>query len=310
MNNHLLNDFFTHPLYSYDKEKVNLLKTILPILIIIHHISYLGFPGTELIGAYGDIVMYFFFAMSGYGLTISYLKNKQYINGFLQKSLRKLFVPYIFALILFGLYRYFKGIDQVALFKEKGLFLFVPTSWYIWILSYFYIFYYLVFKYIRSNIVVKVLMTCGLVMGYVIVAPHIGLEGYEYYRCPAFCIGMLFALFDYFIRPKCVRWQALVVLCLLLVATKLPVYYFNSLIYPSVLFVLMFLIKGIKETRIVKFISSISLEMFIIQFIPIYIIAKDLHITNTCIAVPLILLLDIMLAYIIHIIIIRLSKIF
>lgn len=54
---------------------------------------------------------------------------------------------------------------------------------------------------------------------------------------------------------------------------------------------------------IVKFLSTISLEMFIIQFIPIYIMMNDLHVKSTLLMVVGVLLLDIILAYLMHLIV-------
>lgn len=301
MNTFSLKEFLNKPLYQYGKTKVNWLKSILPVIIIIHHISNLGFPGIGIIGAMGRIVMYIFFAMSGYGLVISYIKNEHYINGFLRKSLTKLFIPYFVTLALFIIYRYFEGIDQVTLFKVNGLYSFVPTSWYIWTLSYFYIFYFLVFRYVKSNIFIKVVLTCALVSGYIIIAPLIGIESWRYTRCPAFCIGMLFGLFDNTIRTKFVRWHALIALALLVLFFIQPLgHRLDVCIYPIAFFIFMYIIRDLKEIRIVKFLSSISLEMFIIQYIPIYIATNDLHLTSTYIVVSLVLILDIILAYIIH----------
>lgn len=312
MDNQSLKQFFTHSLYGYDKQKVNVLKAILPILIIIHHIHGLGYKGVELFGASGDIVMYLFFAMSGFGLTISYLNSAQYVNGFLYRSLTKLYLPYLFTLIVFVIYRYFEGIDQIALLREKGLFWFVPTSWFIYVLSYLYIFFFFVFRYVKSSNAVKVLLTCLLVVGYVIVAHSIGVEPWRYNRCPAFCIGMMFALFDSSIRIKFVRWHALVALALLLLL--LIVFYLSHarrldiLIFPTALFIFMYAVKGVRECKVVKFLSSISLEMFIIQFFPMYIVMNDLQITSTAIMVSLVLILDIAFAYIMHRIIKRINK--
>lgn len=162
----------------------------------------------------GRIVMYIFFAMSGHGLVISYIKNEHYINVFFTKIFNQT-VYSLFCCASFIIYRYFEGIDQVTLFKVNGLYSFVPTSWYIWTLSYFYIFYFLVFRYVKSNIFIKVVLTCALVSGYIIIAPLIGIESWRYTRCPAFCIGMLFGLFDNTIRTKFVRWHALIALALL-----------------------------------------------------------------------------------------------
>ena len=40
MNTFSLKEFLNKPLYQYGKTKVNWLKSILPIIIIIHHICY------------------------------------------------------------------------------------------------------------------------------------------------------------------------------------------------------------------------------------------------------------------------------
>lgn len=246
--------------------------------------------------------MYLFFAMSGYGLTISYLKNEKYLNCFLQRSLTKLFIPYFIAMVAFVVYRQIEGINQVALFKEKGLYSFVPTSWFIWVLAYFYIFFFVAFRYIKTSNLAKVLLTCALVMSYVMIAPHIGVEAHRYNRCPAFCVGMFFALYDERIRKRYVRWQALMSLLVLVSFFCQPHgHRLDVILYPVAVFVLMYLIGEVKELRIVKFISSISMEMFLIQFLPIYIAIDDLKLSSTIAVVVFVLVLDVMLAYVMHI---------
>ena len=277
-----------------------------------HHIYNEGYYDLWFIGSKGgNIAMYLFFAMSGYGLTISYIRKQSYIDGFLQLSLTKLFVPYVIALIAFVVYRQIDGIDQVALFNEKGLFSFVPTSWFIWVLSYFYIFFFVSFRYVKSSNLMKVLSTCVLVMAYVMIAPHIGIEWHRYFRCPAFCVGMFFALYDERIRKRYVRWHALVVLLFLAVFFVQPHdHRLDPVIYPVALFALMYLIKDVKECGAVKFLSSISMEMFIIQYLPIYIAVNDLHLTSTVAVVVLVLSTDILLAYVMHLSIKHIQRIF
>lgn len=305
-----MKNFLTHSLYVYDKNKMNLLKAILPFVIIIHHIEALNISGNGIgfLGQHGPVVMNFFFAMSGFGLVISYKKREKYIDDFLQKSLSKLFIPYLLTLLLFVIYRSVKGIDQIDLFMQKGVWSFVPTSWYIWVLSYFYVFFYIVFKYTKYNIQTKVILVCALVLGYIIVASHIGMAEYRYKRCPSFCVGMIFALFDEVIRKRFVRWQILLALLLLIIMINFSHLPLNPLFNSSILFLSMYAIKDIKEMRIVKFISSISLEMFIIQYIPINTIICDFHFKSTFIVIILVITLDIILAYIMHRIISTISK--
>ena len=303
MSNQTLTKLFTPPLWEYDKKKVNVLKAVLAVVIILHHIYNEGYYDLAFIGSKGgNIAMYLFFAMSGYGLTISYIRKQSYIYGFLQRSLTKLFVPYVLALTAFVVYRQIEGIDQVALFKEKGLFSFVPTSWFIWILSYFYIFFFVSFRYVKSGNLTKVLVTCALVMAYVLIAPHVGIGLHRYSRCPAFCAGMFFALYDGAIRTKFVRWHALVSLLVLIAFFCQPHgHRLDPVLYPVALFALMYLIKDVKEYGTVKFLSSISMEMFIIQYLPISVAVNDLHLTNTIAVVAFVLSADILIAYMMHI---------
>ena len=147
----MIKTFLNHPLYDYDRQKADLLKAIFPFCIIIHHLAKYKLPGISIFFLIGIWVMYLFFAMSGYGLVISYLKRTEYIEGFLHRSLPKLFIPYIITFILFAIYRFFDGmnfVDQIALFQNKGLFSFIPTSWFIYILSLLYIFFFIVFRYL------------------------------------------------------------------------------------------------------------------------------------------------------------------
>ena len=301
-----LKDFLKHELYTYDKQKMNLLKAILPLIIIIHHIAPYGYNGIQTIASLGDIVMYIFFAMSGYGLVTSYLRNDEYLNGFLKKSLTKLFIPYLVAMLLFVVYRYINGIDNIELLKTKGLFYFVPTSWYIYVLSYFYIFFFIVFKYAKTNNIIKVLLVCLLIYAYCLLTPTLGIESWRYNRCPAFCIGMIFALCDKYIRSRFVRRHILLVLFFLICIYPLRysihwrIYSFLPLYYATIFFLFMYIIGNVKQLRITKFLSSISLEMFIIQYIPIYIFVNNLNLTSTTVVVSVVIILDIIIAYLMH----------
>ena len=304
----MFKQFLQHSLYPYDKPKVNWLKAIFPIIIIVHHISNLGYTGLEYMQSIDAIIMPMFFAMSGFGLVICYKNNNNYINGFLKKSLKKLFIPYLIALVSFIIYREMGGVNQIELLKEKGIISFVPTSWFIWTLSYFYIFFFIVFRYCKVSLSVKVALVCGLVLIYTFVASHIGIPIWRYRSNPGFCVGMLFALFDEHLKKNIVLWQTVLALCLLSVIIRLPIpALLLPCIYSTALFLLMYILGSVKENILVKFLSSISLEMFIIQFIPIYIMMNNLQVKSTINMVLLVLGLDIIIAYIIHLAVQRIS---
>lgn len=305
--------FFYHSLYDYDKQKVNLLKALFPFLIIVHHLEKYELPGIGIFSWIGVWVMYLFFAMSGYGLVVSYRKNKDYIHGFLRRSLPKLFIPYLIAFVLFAIYRCFTGVNQIELFKSVGLFSFIPTSWFIFILALHYIFFFAVFRYLKSGIVIKVILTSALVIGYVLIAPHLGVSHWRYDKCPAFIVGMIFALIDKEFKLKFVRWHAFVAFGMLLCLIALRTWA-DPFFYSGGFFLTMYVLPSwsIMTSQIIKFFSSISLEMFIIQYIPIYFvtahIALDKSYVNTAIIVALVLLLDVILASAMHCLIIKLHE--
>ncbi|WP_173465667.1 acyltransferase family protein [Fibrobacter succinogenes] len=306
--------FLLYPLYDYDKGKVNLLKSILPFFIILHHLT--NYPGLEILKWIGVPVMGIFFAMSGYGVVVSYLKNENYIKGFLYRDLPKLFIPYFIALFLFIVYRHFEGIDQISLLKNGGgayfisnLFSFVPTSWFIFVLALHYVFFFIVFRYVKLNVAFKILVVFCLVMVYYFIAPYINLHYGRYSACPGFCVGMLFAAYDNIIKKKLVRWHVIACLAFLLILIELPFgHRLDFFYYPSVVFLTMYVLRPygmITNSWLVRFLSSISLEMFLIQYLPIWfvtshIICENTRFSSTLIVVALVFLMDVLLAFIVH----------
>lgn len=295
-------ELLNHSLYQYDKTKVNVLKCILPFGIILQHMCNNGYPQLHAFGSIDAIIMWLFFAMSGYGLVFSYMNNEKYIEAFLSRSMIKLFVPYVFALCLFFVYRACKGIDQIELFQMKGLWSFVPASWFIWTLAFFYIFFYVIFRFTKGCVAIRVVMLCVAIMGYRFIAPHIGIETWRYERCPGFCIGAIFAFLNKPILDNLKKWHIL-----LLIMVCLALRNYIEFLYYSDFVILFFLVMYfvpvpvfVENLKIVKFISSISFELYIFQFIPIYIVANDFGINSAVLAVCTVIFLDIAIAYVMH----------
>ena len=226
-----------------------------------------------------------------------------------------MFTPYFITLVLFVIYRAFEGVDQLNLLKTQGLFSFVPTSWYLFVLLLFYVFFFIVFKFVKINDAIKVLLTSVLVVSYMTLAPYIGIEPWRYKTCSAFCVGMLFALFDKEIKEKFLRWHSILaffatslVLAIIILTKKQSLAVLEPLLFPTALFTFMYSISDLKDVSVIRFISSISLEMYIIQFIPIYIITGDFNVKIPYYAYPLIVICDIFLAYLMHVFIEKLLR--
>ena len=74
---------------TFEIEKTNILKAILPLCIVAHHMSYM--PVLLEFRTYGTIINSVFFALSGYGLSKNYiLKGRKYLNSFYQKRILKI----------------------------------------------------------------------------------------------------------------------------------------------------------------------------------------------------------------------------
>lgn len=82
----------------------DLLRGLAIICVVVHHwilfnphqsSSRLFYDGVELIGTLAGTAVHLFFILSGYGLTISYLRSKDFSwKGWIERRIRKILVPY------------------------------------------------------------------------------------------------------------------------------------------------------------------------------------------------------------------------
>lgn len=286
-------------LSPYDKHKLNFIKAILPIVIIIHHLSNRGIPHLGKIGQWGDIVMYIFFAMSGFGLMLSVQKRKDYLIGFLGRSMLKLYIPYTIAFFAFALYRWLNETSILEVYCEKGVCGLVPTSWYIFVLSLFYAFFFFTFRFLKANTITKMLTVMLLVGAYCILAQHFGVSPWRWNRCPAFCIGLLFGYYDEQIRSH-LNWLFTLVLIILLLLVPPFRWFVQPLTQGATFFLVVYLVKRVPDNAVIRFMSAVSLDMFIIQSLAIDLVILNIAITNTIVVVPFVLVLDILFGIVMH----------
>lgn len=296
----ILISFLTCHSYPYDMNKVNILKSILPFFIILHHVSQLGFVGDVAIG--GNKIMFIFFAMSGFGLVHCFKNNPAYLDIFLKRSLSKLFIPYVVCLVIFILYRRIEGISNIDILHKVGVLDFVQGGWYIYILALFYVVFFVIFKNLKSPLALKVALVGAFVIGYTCIAPLLGLRAHTYCRCPAFITGLIFGFYDDIIMRSMARWKLILLVALAFALLLIPhnSTTFDSLIYPSIVFLLMYSIPNIKATRLVWFISSISLEIYLFHMLAFYIVTRDLQFESKYAVFPLTVCLAIVIAWLIH----------
>ena len=141
-------------------EKVNYLKGIAIFAIIIYHIIAFFLDTNSLIkkiSAFGGAGVHVFFLLSGFGLYYLYNKRKIKYKDFIFTRFVKIYLPYIFIIILSSFTTYIDiGSDKIeAMFSHIFLYkMFIEgftdsfgiQFWYISTLFQFYIFFYLIIK--------------------------------------------------------------------------------------------------------------------------------------------------------------------
>lgn len=299
--------FLKRPLYSYSKNKNLLLKAVLPFMIIVHHIEfYTRQPAIGFAHTWGDVAVGCFFAMSGYGLMASFLRRENYLDGFLRNSLIKLFVPFVLAFVLTLIYCWQIGVCVTEIDYKGGIG--VPFSWFIFALALFYAFFFVVFRFVQVANEVRVLIVCLLVGLYCVITREFGLV-FAYIRCPAFCIGMFVALAEGKIHARFVWWHAF--LSFMLTLLLLVGLYLSgmtekhsslfSFVVPVLLFLLLYIVPELPTSPIVRFLSSISLEMYLVQYFPIHIALDYFGLVDPFAVVLSALSIDLFLAFIVKI---------
>lgn len=140
--------------FSIDRRPV--LNAILPLLIIIGHISqyytYLGLkPSFWVIGQY---VVGIFFFISGYGLEKKRERNGSVTLNELLSRYKKVLVPILIPVLVYCVALWWKGVPiTVRLYTNiTGYQLFLPYTWFIIILCIFYLFFFISARLAQSNV--------------------------------------------------------------------------------------------------------------------------------------------------------------
>lgn len=176
------------------KEETTKLKGIAAILIIFHHvgqnipINAISLPLHEL----GKYVVGIFFFLSGYGLIISLIKNNQYLQGFLQKRLLLIYVPFILINAIDICINSLRGREWESFEIVSTLFGFTLLDgalWYIQLILMYYLVFYILFKYLNMQKAVVGLVLFSLY--YFMVGYLLGLGNHMINTSFCFVFGVL-----------------------------------------------------------------------------------------------------------------------
>ncbi len=134
-------------------QRFNNLRGFFAIEIIIGHVVRYEKTILYALGKFMIISVAFFFFVSAWGLSYSFRVKDNYLKGFLRTKccylLGLIIVAYGFNVVVSLLVPvqtgYYMGINSIVPFFLQG------TNWYLWVLLFFYILFYLVFRYFQRN---------------------------------------------------------------------------------------------------------------------------------------------------------------
>lgn len=288
-------------------------RGVLALLIVLHHYSTeMGLPPTQLLYPVGAMAVGVFFFMSGYGLSYSYAhKGDDYLRHFLPKRFSKIILPFALAISAWQ-------VEEVCLYGSENLpdrwALMVqgltrgclPFSWYVWVALYYYMAFYLIFRFIRSLRLRCVAMLTSWGVQVALVKYGFGWDDYWYYSSHLFIIGMIYQHAERkLLRVNAYVWMALTLMIALLVRVD---WHFSEIFFDTA-FALLF-ICGITlvdvRSKVLDFLGKISYEIYLVQGMSLFALKDTAFAIGT--KAILMLSINIALAYLLHVVVGRVGR--
>ena len=291
--------------------RLNHLRGIAAIVIILGHVArYETFTIINYTRQFAYIIVSYFFFVSGLGLAKSFLTKPNYIRGFLVRKPLYLFLIafllYVFNVLICYLFKINNAYNYTT---DNFLLNFIfETNWYIWELIGFYFLFYIVFKYAKQYNLV--LVTIILVI-FVIISYKSGWPSVYYKSALAFPLGLLVGLnykkINGILNRKCIL--LFILLCIgvgimygtvnnILVRTV----FMSNLLCASVLIGLLYLSLFVEfNNKLLHWLESYSTEIYLAQFVWLLFVQQNVN--NYCIKFPLVTLLTLLSAILLHLII-------
>lgn len=254
------------------------MKGIAAILIVFSHAHYystnLGLM--KLFKPFGYIGVSLFFFCSGYGVMHQYILNKNYLNGFLTKRLRCVYVPYLIATFMYALFIQNINIEYAKLIKNVFLVdRILPFAWYIPVILGWYLLFFSVLKIIGDSKKACAVFLCANIIWYII-GYLLGLSSFYYNSTICLTIGCFVAVEKKICQILSKLMSLIVVttafilsvVLLVLLGGRSNLIYSVCIFASSVLFVLFLLSIGTRITfdgAILKALGIYSYEIYLTQ---------------------------------------------
>lgn len=303
---------FSKKTEDLNKEKTSVLKGVMAIVIVLHHMSLQGIDSLAQFFSWGAPIVSVFFFISGYGLSLSFLsKGNTYLSNFISHRIfRNLLLPFILAWALYRIVNWSVLPDLVTEITNlvfTGIPL-LPHSWYVYAILLFYIFFYIACRLCKRNFPFLIL---ALTIVYILVCEYAGFDRCWYISSLAFPTGVFAGKYINSIKEFInfgIRYFIFVPLCISLIG--LFVYSRNEILYMFVYILIPIMItmicmkiklEELCRFKLVSFLSSISYEIYLCQGISMSICRGNrYYIENDYIYVMSVLVLTAALAFLIN----------
>ena len=267
------------------------IQGFLAICIIFHHLSQKTAAswispqyivhGLDPFVNVGFLFVSAFFFFSGYGLFISYKTKENYLTEFLKKHLGTLFLALITTNLFYLAGRSWLQNDfSIKLYFSIGEpFQLNPYAWYVLTLMFFYLIFYISFKFAKTETAAIIFTSLGVLI-YILFCDFLIYGTWWYNSVPAFIIGLIFAQHKDKIIEHLKKSYILYILIFLIISigafsiTLINSDNINRLVILisqmicSISFVLTLLLLGMKiqiGNKALFFLGSFTLELYLLH---------------------------------------------
>jgi len=243
----------------------------------------------SILGYIGQLMVALFFFYSGYGVVVSYAKKSDYLKTFIKNRFLKILVHFDLAVLLFAILNLIFSIEHPAVQYVTCWFAWGTignSNWFIFDTLVFYLIAFVamtIHKRTKTGLAVLAVFITALCAGFWFVLRWIkGIDGYFWYDT-VFCFpaGIWYAVFKEKIDTFAKKWYFYIPSLGLIVAAFAvlygyrfnPVYY--SVLSPVFCLLLTFVTMRVKlDNKILAWLGKHSFSIYIIQRIPMIILAR------------------------------------
>lgn len=272
---HILS-LFSKKTEELNKSKTSVLKGVMAIIIVLHHMSLQGIESLAQFFSWGAPIVSVFFFISGFGLSLSFSrKGNIYLSNFISHRIfRNLLLPFILAWTLYRIINWSVLPDIITEINSlvlTGIPL-LPHSWYVYAILLFYIFFYIACRLCKRHFPFIIV---ALTIVYILVCEYGEFDRCWYISSLAFPTGVFAGKYINRLNEftsSWIRYLIFIPLCISLIG--LFVYSRNEILYMLVYILIPIMIamicmkirlEKLCRFQLVSFLSSISYEIYLCQ---------------------------------------------